>query len=93
MLRVSASFCAEVPNHTSLLALSDMFDLPLSFGCRGGSCGSCIVEVISGLENLSPRTDREEILVPDFANGRPEDRCRLACQVVVFGPCHLVPVD
>ncbi|MDB9528003.1 2Fe-2S iron-sulfur cluster-binding protein [Oscillatoria sp. CS-180] len=50
--------------------------------CGGyGQCGTCVVDVIEGAENLSPRTKVEERKL----RKRPES-CRLACQVVVNGP-------
>jgi ferredoxin len=50
--------------------------------CGGyGQCGTCVVEIVEGMENLSPRTAVEERKLKK----RPEN-CRLACQVVVNGP-------
>ncbi|MBE7381910.1 MAG: (2Fe-2S)-binding protein [Leptolyngbya sp. SIO1E4] len=50
--------------------------------CGGyGQCGTCVVEIVEGMENLSPRTAAEERKL----RKRP-DSCRLACQVIVNGP-------
>jgi len=50
--------------------------------CGGyGQCGTCIVEVIEGSQNLSPRTSVEERKL----RKRPETY-RLACQAMVNGP-------
>jgi ferredoxin len=50
--------------------------------CGGyGQCGTCVVEIVEGLENLTPRTDVE---TKKFRN-KP-DNYRLACQTVVNGP-------
>ncbi|NES99314.1 MAG: (2Fe-2S)-binding protein [Sphaerospermopsis sp. SIO1G2] len=49
--------------------------------CGGyGQCATCVVEVVEGLENLSPRTDVEK---RKFKN-KPENY-RLACQTLVNG--------
>jgi ferredoxin len=49
--------------------------------CGGyGQCGTCIVEVTEGIENLSPRTDVENLKLK-----RKPDSYRLACQVIVNG--------
>ncbi|AFY72697.1 ferredoxin [Synechococcus sp. PCC 7502] len=49
--------------------------------CGGyGQCGTCVVEITKGIENLSPRTDFET-----FKFKRKPDNYRLACQVVVNG--------
>jgi ferredoxin len=50
--------------------------------CGGyGQCGTCVVNVVEGAENLSPRTDFENRKL----KRRPET-CRLACQSMVNGP-------
>jgi ferredoxin len=50
--------------------------------CGGyGQCGTCIVEIVEGLENLSPRTDVENRKLKK----KPETY-RLACQALVNGP-------
>lgn len=48
--------------------------LGIPFSCSDGNCGTCLVRVKKGLENLSPWTKQEE----DF--GLDEDE-RLLCQV------------
>ncbi len=50
--------------------------------CGGyGQCGTCIVEVLEGVENLSPRTDVEQRKLK-----KKPDTYRLACQTLVNGP-------
>jgi len=50
--------------------------------CGGyGQCGTCIVEVVEGIENLSPKTDFELRKLKK----KPEN-FRLACQTIVNGP-------
>lgn len=54
--------------------------------CGGyGQCGTCVVEVVEGMENLSPRTAVEE---RRFKN-KPATY-RLACQTTVNGPVSVV---
>ncbi|MGB3204993.1 MAG: 2Fe-2S iron-sulfur cluster-binding protein [Crinalium sp.] len=49
--------------------------------CGGyGQCGTCIVEIVEGLENLSPRTEFENRKLKK----KPESY-RLACQAMVHG--------
>lgn len=49
--------------------------------CGGyGQCGTCIVEVVEGIENLSPRTPFEESKLR-----KKPDTYRLACQTLVNG--------
>lgn len=50
--------------------------------CGGyGQCGTCVVDILEGTENLSPRTAVEEKML----RKRPSS-CRLACQTMVNGP-------
>lgn len=54
--------------------------------CGGyGQCGTCIVEVVEGLENLSPRTEVENQKLKKKPNNY-----RLACQTLVNGPVSVV---
>jgi ferredoxin len=69
-----------------LKALENSVDIYKIFGkmtnCGGyGQCGTCIVEIVEGLENLSPRTDFEQKKL----RNKP-DNYRLACQTLVNGP-------
>ncbi|WP_204104571.1 MULTISPECIES: 2Fe-2S iron-sulfur cluster-binding protein [Spirulina sp. CCY15215] len=50
--------------------------------CGGyGQCGTCIVEIVEGMENLSERTDVEKRKLK-----RKPPSYRLACQTIVNGP-------
>lgn len=50
--------------------------------CGGyGQCGTCIVEITEGMENLSPRTP-----VEDRKLKKKPENYRLACQCLVNGP-------
>lgn len=49
--------------------------------CSGvGQCGTCVMEVLEGQDNLSPRSDVEEVYLAD----RPAN-FRLSCRTTVFG--------
>lgn len=71
-------------------ALENRIDLYTFSGklmnCGGyGQCGTCIVDVVSGGENLSPRTAVEERKLKKWSS-----TCRLACQATVNGPVTVV---
>ncbi len=54
--------------------------------CGGyGQCGTCIVEIVEGQQNLSPRTDVENRKLKK----KPENY-RLACQTLVNGSVSVV---
>lgn len=75
-------------------ALSENLEVrnsPVLFGCRTGICGTCVIEVTRGLENLHPRTTEEEELLDVLAPNRP--RCRLACQININADIRLRKVS
>lgn len=50
--------------------------------CGGiGQCGKCVIEVVEGMENLSPRTAFEERKLK-----KKPANYRLACQTIANGP-------
>ncbi len=51
-------------------------ELGVVFACTQGFCGSCIVEVLEGEENLTPKTENEEDM-------GLSDNERLCCQVEI----------
>ena len=53
--------------------------------CGGyGQCGTCVVDIVEGLENMSPRTSVEEKMLR-----RRPSTCRLACQTTIQGPASV----
>ena len=54
--------------------------------CGGyGQCGTCVVDIVEGAQNLTPRTAVEEKML----RKRPSS-CRLACQAMVQGDISVV---
>ena len=51
------------------------------FACTEGVCGTCVIEVTDGMENLSPFTQEEKDFLVE------QDRERLACQCKIRGGC------
>jgi len=51
------------------------------FACTEGVCGTCVIEVEEGMENLSKFTQEEEDFLGDMENER------LACQCKLNGGC------
>lgn len=60
--------------------------------CRGhGSCGSCLVLVNKGMDNLTPRSGWEKFRLGTLMTTiGHEDETRLACQTQVKGDCSVV---
>lgn len=61
----------ELPDGSPIIHACERLGVP--FGCRAGQCGTCIITVEEGMENLEPKNYLEE----DMGLG---DNQRLACQ-------------
>ena len=72
---------AHVPAGTLLLDAGELAGVEMEAGCFNCSCGTCAVEIASGMENLDPPTD-EELNVLDQWNKDPE-KYRLTCCVKI----------
>jgi ferredoxin len=73
-----------------LKAMENGVDIYKTWGkmmnCGGyGQCGTCIVEIAEGMENLSPRSDAEQKILKK----KPENY-RLACQTIVHGAVSVI---
>jgi ferredoxin len=82
------AFATEGAN-LRLKAIENQIDLYTFMGkmtnCGGyGQCGTCTIEVVEGMENLSPRTKFEERKLKN----KP-DSYRFACQCLVNGPVSI----
>ena len=76
-----------VAEGAKLTDVCDHHKVSLLFGCREANCGTCLIEVTSGGEHLSPVVPNERELLDIFAAYNP--RARLACQCRVHGDCSL----
>jgi len=56
---------------------------PIPFGCENGICGTCLITISSGKENLSEIEEMEQQTLE--AMGMDDDEHRLACQCKVKG--------
>lgn len=84
---------AEVPAGELLLDAGEKAGVEMEAGCFNCSCGTCVAEVVSGMENLEPPSP-EELDVLDQWNRDPE-KFRLTCcvkvrdgDVVIRSPGH-----
>lgn len=62
----------------------------LPFGCRDGECGTCVVLIESGMEFLSPMTDKEKAVMKTIGETSP--KARLACQMKIVEPNGMVRI-
>lgn len=70
----------ETPEGEVILQIALDNGIPMEHACGGnGFCTTCMCKVKQGMENLSPRNDREENM------GIVNDPERLSCQSQVLG--------
>ncbi len=69
----------EVPDGSEIAEACEEQGVP--FACTEGVCGTCVIEVTEGMENLTPFTQEEK----DFLG--EQDLERLACQCKIRGGC------
>ncbi len=79
----------EVPAGTKLADIAEQKGASLNFSCKEGVCLTCLCNVISGMENLNPKTENENSTLEAFG-AQPNQR--LACQIVINGDCEIEAV-
>jgi len=97
---------ATVPAGTRVIEISDKISSGIVYGCREGDCGTCLMKVVEGMENLSQPSVLEARILKELENlSQPsvlEARIlkehfagrdtRLACQAQVLGDVTVRPV-
>lgn len=62
-------------------------NVDLDYSCKEGSCDTCTVRILKGMENLSPvREEERDMLGDDLI----KEGHRLACIISIHGPVELV---
>ncbi|MDZ4815543.1 MAG: 2Fe-2S iron-sulfur cluster-binding protein [Verrucomicrobiota bacterium] len=72
----------SIPSGTTLIQAGEKAGIEMEAGCFSCSCGTCVVEIVSGMENLEPASDKE-LDVLDGWNKDP-DKIRLSCVVKIL---------
>lgn len=71
-----------VPAGTRLIEVSEKVGAGIVYSCREGECGSCMMRVVAGGENLAAPSILEDKVLKENMAGRNN---RLACQAQVLG--------
>lgn len=71
-----------VPAGTRLIEVSEQAGAGITYSCREGECGTCMMKIVSGMENLAQRSVLEDKVLQENLAGRSY---RLACQAQVLG--------
>jgi len=77
----------EVENGSSLQDVSTKNSWPIAFGCGNGVCGTCMVEVTEGKENVSKidETENQTLEMMGMTGGN----YRLACRCKINGDVEI----
>ncbi|MGE3313346.1 MAG: 2Fe-2S iron-sulfur cluster-binding protein [Limisphaerales bacterium] len=88
-----ANVSAEIPAGSLLIDGGEAAGVDMEAGCFNCSCGTCVVEVVEGMDNLEEPSP-EELDVLDQWNRDP-DKFRLTCcvkvrdgEIVIRQPAH-----
>jgi ferredoxin len=66
----------ELPDDSPIAEVCEEAGVP--FGCTEGVCGTCVIEILEGKENLSTPTEEEEQFLPvDVCDERLACQCRI----------------
>jgi ferredoxin, 2Fe-2S len=78
LLEKNEEIVVQASQKQSILQALLNIDFPIDHSCGGnGSCGTCRIEIIEGLENLSPPNEVEQEMIADRGFRKGE---RLSCQ-------------
>jgi len=67
----------DLPDDSPIMGACEQAGIP--FACTEGVCGTCVIEVTEGMENLSPFNQAEADFLGEL------DKERLACQCKIKG--------
>ncbi|MDR1887846.1 MAG: (2Fe-2S)-binding protein [Zoogloeaceae bacterium] len=67
---------------TRLIEVSEQAGASIVYGCREGECGTCLIKIVSGGENLAEASVLEDEVLKNMLAHRDQ---RLACQAQVLG--------
>lgn len=71
-----------VPAGTRIIEISEKVGSGITYGCREGDCGTCMMRVVEGWDNLTEPSVLEDKVLRDNFAGKHN---RLACQAQVLG--------
>jgi ferredoxin len=78
----------NVPAGTRVIEVSEKIGAGIIYGCREGDCGTCMMHVTEGWNNLTEPSVLEEKILRENMASRHD---RLACQAQILGDCKVKP--
>jgi ferredoxin len=96
LLHKDVTVYAVAGDRGTILSVAEKHKIPISFECRDGECGSCLIEVVTltGKTMGSMLTDKEKSMLKSLGKITPAEiakaetddvapKYRLACQYIV----------
>jgi ferredoxin len=78
----------NVPVGTRVIEVSEKVGSGIIYGCRECDCGTCMMQVTDGWDNLSTPSVLEDKVLRENMGGRYQ---RLACQAQILGDVTVKP--
>lgn len=78
----------EVKSGDSLKDVTQESGWPIPYACENGICGTCLIKIEAGKENLNSIEEQEKMTLE--AMGADDGEHRLACQCKVNGDVRIV---
>ena len=66
-----------LPDGESIITSCEEQGVP--FACTEGVCGTCVIEVTEGMDNLTPFTQEEEDFLGELDKERLACQCKIRC--------------
>lgn len=71
----------KVPVGSTIQDVAEHSGSSIPFGCRDGECGTCVINVVEGMEFLSPINDKEKKVLSTMPDHHLNSR--LSCQMKI----------
>jgi ferredoxin len=71
----------KVPAGSTIQDVAEHSGSSIPFGCRDGECGTCIINVVEGMDFLSPLNEKEKKVLSTMPDHHINSR--LSCQMVI----------
>lgn len=74
----------KVPAGSTIQDVAEKSGSSIPFGCRDGECGTCIINVVEGMDFLSPLNEKEKKVLATMPDHHMNSR--LSCQMKIDKP-------
>lgn len=71
----------KVPVGSTIQDVAEQSGSSIPFGCRDGECGTCVINVIEGMDFLAPLNEKEKKVLSTMPDHTLESR--LSCQMKI----------